>query len=67
LQKKKAEGPTVPEQPAKKQKLPPPGAEEVDHIPMATKACDVDALKAEVEVQGNRVRELKAAKADKVS
>lgn len=65
LQKKKAEGPTDPEQPAKKQKLPPAPAE-ANHTPIAMESHDPDTLKTEIEAQGNKIRELKAAAADKV-
>lgn len=63
VQKKKADGPTDPQQPAKKQKLP--AAE-----PMATPTGDTptgaDSLKVAIESQGSIVRELKTSGADKV-
>ena len=76
LQKKKAEGPTEPQQPAKKQKLQAPAAMATPQPPdPAPKSHDqpdgasaeADRLKAEIEAQGSKVRELKASGAEKVS
>lgn len=75
LQKKKADGPTDPQQPAKKQKLPPAPAtmattESADATPKSHDQPDgksgADKLKAGIEAQGNKVRELKGSGADKV-
>ena len=69
LQKKKAEGPTDPQQPAKKQKIPPAEPIAAMTTPTGTPATHTngpDVLKAEIEAQGSRVRELKSAGADKV-
>ena len=71
MQKKKADGPTDPQQPAKKQKLP---TEPMATPTIATPTVDTPtgdtptgaALKAEIEAQGSKVRELKTSGADKV-
>ena len=73
LQKNKADGPTEPEQPAKRK---PPvldldAASDADgtHQPAADlgESCDAEKLKKEIDEQGGKVRALKAEKADKVS
>ena len=58
-QKKKAEGPAEPQQPAKRK---PPS----EPVAMETPARDPEALRQEVEAQGNKVRELKSSGAEKV-
>ena len=65
MQKKKAEGPTDPQQPAKKHK----GPEAVATPPAATPTpamASAEGLSKEIEAQGSKVRELKSASADKV-
>ena len=57
--KKKAEGPTDPQQPAKKR---PPTIPET----AATTTADVEALKQQIDAQGIKVRELKSSGAEKV-
>ena len=67
LQKSKADGPTDPQQPAKKK--PPPEDTESSSTPpvsMATPSSKPEDLLKEIAAQGDKVRVLKAAKADKV-
>ncbi len=78
VQKKKAEGPTDPQQPAKKIKAakeevvvpvstPTSNLSAPDPVVMATGgSTDADKLKAEIDAQGAKVREIKGTGADKV-
>ena len=61
-QKKKAEGPTDPQQPAKKR---PPTIPETTAV-VATTSSDPEVLKQQIEAQGTKVRDLKSSGADKV-
>ena len=63
-QKKKAEGPTDPQQPAKKR--PPTIPEATPPVAVGTTSGDPEALKQQIEAQGNKVRDLKSGGADKV-
>ena len=62
-QKKKAEGPAEPQQPAKKMK---PTAEATPTISMETMPSDPEALKQRIDAQGTKVRDLKTSGAEKV-
>lgn len=64
LQKKKAEGPTEPQQPSKKHR---PEDSPAPPLAAAMESCDAEGLSKAIEAQGNKVRELKAAAAEKVS
>ena len=61
-QKKKAEGPTDPQQPAKKRPPTIPDAA----VATTTTSGDPEVLKQQIDAQGNKVRELKSGGADKV-
>ena len=63
-QKKKAEGPTDPQQPAKK--CPPTIPDAQPSIASETTSGDPEVLKQQIEAQGNKVRDLKSGGADKV-
>ena len=64
-QKKKAEGPTDPQQPAKKR--PPVIPEATPPVATGTTSDgDPEVLKQQIEAQGNKVRDLKSSGADKV-
>ena len=63
FQKKKAEGPAEPQQPAKKMKPP---IEATPAVAMEIESCDPEALKQQIDAQGDKVRELKSSGAEKV-
>ena len=62
-QKKKAEGPTDPQQPAKKR---PPAIPEAGAVAPTTTSGDPEVLKQQIDTQGGKVRDLKSSGADKV-
>ena len=62
-QKKKAEGPTDPQQPAKKR---PPTIPEATTATKATTSGDPEVLKQQIDAQGGKVRDLKSSGAEKV-
>ena len=63
FQKKKAEGPAEPQQPAKKMKPP---VEATPTVAMEIESCDPEVLKQQIDAQGGKVRELKSSGAEKV-